>query len=141
MKLQKQLLATDCWRTCIAAILDMEASEVPHFYADQSLEAAEQNMRNAKVWLNARGYSLISFLLPETLSFEFVMQTVDHMAHDHHAIISGCSKTGLNHAVIVRDKHVVMDPLTGVSFGSQQPFKGPCKVGVNGWIVELVVKL
>lgn len=141
MKLQKQLLATDCWRTCIASILDMEANDVPHFYEDQSLAAAEQNMRNAKLWLKERGYSIISFMFPSEVDFDFVMQTVDHMAPDHHAIISGCSKARLNHAVIVRDKHVVMDPFTGVSFGSQQPFIGPCKRGVDGWIVELVVKL
>jgi hypothetical protein len=141
MKLQKQLLTTDCWRTCIASILDMDARNVPHFYQDQRIEVAEQNMAAAKVWLKEHGYSLISLALPDDLPFDFVLQTVDHIAPDHHAIISGRSRSGLNHAVIVRDKHVVMDPLTGSSFGSQQPFVGPCTHGTSAWLVELVVKL
>jgi hypothetical protein len=44
----------DCWRCCVAAILQVPAENVPHFLRDgRSLCADTQR------WLNARGYALV----------------------------------------------------------------------------------
>ncbi len=47
----------DCWRCCIAALLNMKRDDVPHFYDQTQFRSAEAD---AQEWLNARGYFLMS---------------------------------------------------------------------------------
>lgn len=47
----------DCWRCCIAALLNLPRDQVPHFYKETLVQSAETQ---AQAWLNERGYVLIS---------------------------------------------------------------------------------
>ncbi|WP_458763646.1 hypothetical protein [Cupriavidus basilensis] len=50
----------DCWRTCIACLLDLHPSEVPNF-----AEGGDQARgdRLARAWLKARGYNLVKMCM------------------------------------------------------------------------------
>ncbi|WP_434033700.1 hypothetical protein [Cupriavidus sp. a3] len=50
----------DCWRTCIACLLDLHPSQVPNFVEGVDQPAAE---KAARAWLKARGYNLIKLCM------------------------------------------------------------------------------
>ena len=77
MKLQKQLFPDhnpdegkfgDCYRTCIAILLDMDAADVPHFARLESTHEWSREKTNEVVreWLAERGYSMLSFVIHAT---------------------------------------------------------------------------
>ncbi|CAJ0698754.1 hypothetical protein [Ralstonia holmesii] len=47
----------DCWRTCIACLLDLHPSQVPHFCADGVSQATAD--ADCRAWLKERGYNLV----------------------------------------------------------------------------------
>lgn len=56
----------DCWRTCIACLLDMSPADVPHF-ADQDNPKADEQCRE---WLKERGFNLVKVcMFAESASF------------------------------------------------------------------------
>lgn len=141
MKIQKQLLENDCWRTCLAIVMNMNAKDVPHFYEDQSLENAVQALHKAKLWLLENNKTLFAVNLPPQLDFQTAIQTAQTIFPKYPVIISGESKIGLNHAVVVSPHGAIIDPYIGEVVHMNNPFKGPCKNGCYGWIVEVVVPL
>lgn len=50
----------DCWRCCIAAILQIPAEEVPHFVEIAIKEQCDGTDPLTQSWLNARGYWFVS---------------------------------------------------------------------------------
>lgn len=76
MKPQRQLILDhnieagrygDCFRTCIAILIEVDAAEVPHF-VEQAYQHGYGNDssyadRLAKRWLNERGYAMMSIHL------------------------------------------------------------------------------
>ena len=48
----------DCWRCCIAAVLQVPAEKVPHFLQEAKVQREDPDMLTQK-WLNDRGYLLI----------------------------------------------------------------------------------
>lgn len=140
MKVLKQLGPTDCWRTCVAMILDKDSPElVPHFYESQALENATKAIDDAKQWLRNCGYTMFSVLLPAELSVADARNMASQIFVDYPYILSGTSIAGLNHAVVVCASGAVIDPLTGGFVPNGNPFKGACTYGVNGWIIEVIV--
>ena len=73
MILQKQLIRHDpengqwgdCWRTCIACLLDLPAAEVPNFVGDACLNRQDQSAADAaaRTWLKERGYNIVKFCM------------------------------------------------------------------------------
>ncbi len=49
----------DCWRCCIAALINLPIDDVPHFQEIQDKHEGSA-IPDAQVWLNERGYILIS---------------------------------------------------------------------------------
>ena len=101
----------DCFRACIASLLDIRRSEVPHFYA--GLEGgqpvpghAEARMR---AWFAARGLYLIGV----PFEADDAAQVMEAMGARHpglHYILCGQSFKGRDHAVVARDMGIVHDP-------------------------------
>lgn len=136
MLLQKQLMSKDCWRTCIAAILNVEAKTVPHFY-DLAQWDADIGGEMGRKWLNDRGYHLISVQFGGDASFQDVLQIASTATNGLPYILSGIAKgSKQNHAIVCQGAEVIMDPLIGIS--NPKPFAGPCKEGF--WVLEIVVK-
>jgi hypothetical protein len=103
----------DCWRCCVAAILQRPAAEVPHFLADVvrdggSLEAHTQ------LWLNNQGYWLIqgrgayALIVPRWGG--------DKGGNFPQPPIIACGPTvrsrkpGQHHAVVMQNSRLVYDP-------------------------------
>lgn len=75
----------DCWRTCIAMILELQVEEVPHFLHDGLSNRIAQD--RARLWLADRGLGLISFNIHSDTNPEHT----EMMFGDSHYILSGRS--------------------------------------------------
>jgi hypothetical protein len=127
----------DCWRCCIATILDLPKEEVPHFYADFVANADASNEKaeaRTDAWLRERGLRLEHLTLPDVPFPE----CADAAPHVRYAMMCGlsprCGTTdpmaddAYYHVVVVdldavreRDlRYIVHDPAT--SEPSQTPF-------------------
>lgn len=99
----------DCWRCCVAALLDVPVETVPHFLRDgRSLCADTQR------WLNARGYALV-YTPGGDYPFGF---SFPGWGGDQRAPIPvlACGPTvrtkkrGFHHAVVMLHGELVFDP-------------------------------
>lgn len=96
----------DCHRTVIACILDLDASEVPHF-ADEDNADWE---RDCEAWLNARGLTAISIAYPGELDLKDIFEMIDAFNKGIAFILGGKSKLGSGHSVVCQSGNIVCDP-------------------------------
>lgn len=98
----------DCWRCCIAAILQMPAEAVPHFLLSSKENGFCSCDSDTQQWLNERGWCLV-----EARKFSFPRRSTG--AFDGLPVIS-CGPTersrgmGRHHAVVTIASKVVYDP-------------------------------
>lgn len=88
----------DCWRTCIACLLEIHPAEVPNFAAGGDQAKADVACRT---WLKARGYNLVRFCM--NADFDFSRVAADWF-DDTLYILCGASPNipGVAHCVIGR---------------------------------------
>ena len=107
---QAQLFDTDCFRTCVACLLDLEPWEVPDFVGDEDDRGGGQWWIAFGQWLSARGLAAVS-----------IHDQVGHSLtvwRDLYHVASAMGPRGRRHAVVGRleadDKelrwHLVHDP-------------------------------
>lgn len=97
----------DCFRTVIACLLDLERDTVPHFYhADVGTYAEQRVLINA--WLEERKFR--HFDLAWDKSLEDLLAWMGHMNPEAYWMLSGLSRTGVNHVVICKGGEIVWDP-------------------------------
>lgn len=91
----------DCWRTCIASILEVDRDDVPNFVEIEMEDEESTAWWDAtNEWLNERGFHLIELDL-----------NVQNWAPDGYTILSGRSPRGEhNHCVVGKGVEVVHDP-------------------------------
>lgn len=98
----------DCWRCCVAAVLQVPAESVPHFVRD-----SESCMADTQLWLNDRGFLLVAGGRGVTLGFHRWHGVKGEPAH-HPVISCGISprtaKPGQHHAVVKVNDVMVYDP-------------------------------
>lgn len=136
MKFQKQKfrhdpasgLYGDCHRTAIACILDLDASDVPHFMHPDVSATGDAAHIAAEAWLNERGLTQINMLFDGKCSVDDILSTVKNV--NPHArgtcfILGGQSRNGCNHSVVCCDGEIVCDPSIDNS-----GIIGPCD---DGW--------
>lgn len=99
----------DCWRCCIAAILQLPAAQVPHFLLDDSGNGGCSVDTKTQTWLNERGYVLLlsrAFGIPR-------MHGGNPLA-DYPRIVCGPSprskRMGAHHACVAIGQTIVYDP-------------------------------
>ena len=115
MKSQKQLfrhrpddgVIGDCWRTCIACLLDLLPDEVPHF-CDDCWDDGPTATARAKAFLATRGLSCIDYAISGEL--DDILRSVGQTNPGLHYMLCGKSRTGCNHLVICCDDGIVWDP-------------------------------
>lgn len=145
MKIQKGLIdhdpdsgrIGDCFRTCVACVLGMEAKDVPHFYGDIlpkdfTEKDALKVYNNLKKWLWGQGYSIVNTSMPGDFSYERVMEEIANWT-EMPVILTGSSGGGSNHSVVVYRGGVICDP----------SYDGPNLVGPHDggvWGAEILVK-
>ncbi len=112
MKLQRQLIIDhssedgrygDCYRTCIAILIGMEAVDVPHFVAAACKAGRDQSYADAlaSTWLRERGFRLLSIPLQDGPHINaFIDGLTDGMPY----ILTGASNSypGVAHCTIAQ---------------------------------------
>ncbi|MGO4151480.1 hypothetical protein [Cupriavidus sp. YAF13] len=123
----------DCWRTCIACLLDMAPAEVPNFAAGGDQEAADVACR---AWLKARGYNLVKFCMLA----EHAHAAADWF-DDTLYILCGASPNipGVAHCVIGRGAFEVVWDVARSGAGLAGPWED--EIGQRVYWVEFIVPL
>lgn len=122
----------DCFRTCMACLLDLQPSEVPHwFQMDQSappdqVDAAYFAMRD---WLRERGYGYFTAIYQGEL--ETVLECMAYHNPGVYYMLCGSSGSA-NHVVIGLGSQIVHD-----SNPEKPGLVGPCADGYY-WVHLLV---
>jgi hypothetical protein len=120
----------DCQRTCVAAILGMNAEDVPHFCDAPHYPQGHDEHWQARQdrWLAARGLgTMIVAYSGDTATLEDVLTWTSRQSPQVPMILAGTSKLGCNHVVVVLNGEIVCDP-SGNGIG------GPTKE--NTWEVS-----
>jgi hypothetical protein len=93
----------DCFRCCIASILELRADEVPHFYESRSESIATKLIQD---WLEPRGFRFLQIGL-ETNSY-FILE--DYLKFHHTVTGKSPRNQGLYHSVVGFGPEIVHDP-------------------------------
>jgi len=103
----------DCFRACIASLLDLEAAEVPHTDAEITFGEWDTMYRD---FLHDRGYRKIALPLVAS-SLEEALSITAGWADGLPYIFSGACRRGIAHAVIAQHGKIIHDPA-----GSAEPY-------------------
>lgn len=103
-------VAGDCWRCCVAAILQAPAETVPHFL-QQAIDSEQQNEdRITQQWLNERGM----WLLSGNGHGDYGMYFIGDKSKAPPLIACGPTRRsrrkGAHHAVVMLGEKMVYDP-------------------------------
>lgn len=109
----------DCYRACLASLLDLPAEAVPHFYAaGVSPEAAAAHSDR---WLAERGLVTFQILYPEATIVD-LLDDMDYLNEGKLYMLTGTSSFGNHHVVICSGGKIIHDP-------SGSGIVAPCKDG------------
>ena len=98
----------DCWRTCIACLLDRSPEDVPHIMVD-CWEDSETANRKTREYLATQGLDFIEYAMSPGSSFEDILSHVGTVNPDLHYLLSGTSSNGIGHSVICCNDAIVWD--------------------------------
>jgi hypothetical protein len=100
----------DCWRACIASVLNMEVGDVPNF-----CEVVKHHSDHAALyeetrrWLGERGVGMFRTYCTEHWELDKLLECFSAPNTNIPIIITGWSR-GDNHAVIAMNGRIVHDP-------------------------------
>ncbi len=121
-------ISGDCYRTAIACLLDRAPAEVPHFYDHNVAPGDGEQHRDA--WLAEQGWFRVAIAFNSDLVS--LLRMMEALNPGTYYILSGFSRTGVNHSVIGCGGEIVHDPsLTDAGI------VGPCDDGFY-WIELLL---
>jgi len=115
----------DCLRACIASILELPSSDVPHFYEDGNEKIFDEKVSG---FLGELGLALLN------LNY-FDLSIYPHATHGKtgiYHILSGYTERGTYHAVVGLDGSIVHDP---------HPSKAGLIGDKNEWQISFLVKI
>jgi hypothetical protein len=102
----------DCFRTCVACLLGLPAGNVPHFNDRLASDATPAEVyratKAADDWLGARGLRLVRVGYCGDL--DSVLDCLAKSNPGLPCILSGTSRNGVGHCVVVLDGAIVCDP-------------------------------
>lgn len=101
----------DCYRTCLATILDLPSEAVPHFYREENWERPAVAEQEARDWLGGRGLGSACFAYAgDSMDLATLLAITAGYAPGVPMILSGRSELGCNHAVVIMSGTIVCDP-------------------------------
>lgn len=103
----------DCYRTAIACLLEVEPTEVPHFYEDLGVERdlTPDEYQAPVRWLREMGFDLIeAYFDGDDIEVDDILAHQAVVNPGRYYILSGKSRNQVNHVVICRDDGIVWDP-------------------------------
>ncbi len=116
----------DCLRTAIACVLDLDRDEVPHFNDGSS--DTEKCGERANAWLASHELVLIAVPYPGEMPMAELLAQQEILNPGIHFLLSGMSRTGVNHCVVATSKGIDWDPSL-----ADAGIIGPCDDG-NWWL-------
>lgn len=109
----------DCWRACLASLLDLEPHQVPHFHDRGNPRAWEMT----REWLVGRGLCLVSVPIKEE-SPERATEFAGSICPDAHYLVTGRGHSGALHTVVCKGAEVVHDPTGSGLLGPNEEAEG-----------------
>jgi len=102
----------DCFRCCIASLLDLPAEDVPHFCDYDWEDKSPRWFVNLNRWLAPRGVSYIELPVADDGPDSVVkwLSSAAPFGFDVHHILGGTSPRGFDHAVVARNGVISHDP-------------------------------
>lgn len=156
MRFQKQLVQHnpdegrwgDCFRTCIAILLNMDAADVPHF-VQMAQEADPKGTKLscaslARTWLATKGYVMLSVAIKaeEPYTEELVQELTAGMPY-----ILTCKSPRFKdacHCVIAKNLNVLWCPVVGEPDAAERSKLTPWYEESTGagpfWSLDVIVK-
>lgn len=124
----------DCFRTCFAILLGVDAEEVPHFMGSGKFDPVLYDD-----WLEDNKLHVIRVIFPGETEQEQVMLSANIFGNGLPYILSGYSRTPSNHCVVCQGREIVCDPSLADSgiVGPQRNEDGSTEWWVE-WLVRLV---
>ncbi len=129
----------DCWRTCIACILNVPPNNIPHYYEQlwKEGENISQEVHAAtNEFLADAGYGVQYIEIPVQCDEEQLRVYISHYFKDMYVIV-GCNSKNGGHSVIMKGYDYMWDPAIDNS-----GCVGPMEDGYYwiGFLVDLVHK-
>lgn len=113
----KQAAHDDCYRACVAMVLGLPLSEVPHFYREAQAWPSSSPNRCPRIydhirdWARTRGFAAL--FLPAQQSLAYVLAQTCRLNAEAPFILGGQSIHGTGHAVVVCGGRIVHEPAPG----------------------------
>ena len=137
----------DCFKTCVAMLLGVDADQVPHFAKDAIDAGGDpgQAVQMLRDWLEPQGLGLGQFLYPPETTFSEIIASLSHHSPGIPFMVLGKSPRGdWGHVVVVQDGKVA-DPALGTwrDDPPEEILTGPAEGedGEKWWWVECIVRL
>lgn len=130
-------LIGDCFRTCVACIMDMMPEQVPHWVAefwDNKHKTCDTELvvKECNKWLRQFGYGYLEFPIGPDNTIEQLRGWLVKYTENNYVIV-GCTSANGGHAVVMKGEDYIWDPAQDNS-----GCKGPMSDGYF-WI-GLIVK-
>jgi hypothetical protein len=97
----------DCWRTCVACLLDKRPEEVPHF-VETCWDDAPEADRRLRAYLATQGLGMVQLAFGGKL--EDIQPWMKQMNPGVHYMLGGTSRIGVGHQVVCFEDAIVWDP-------------------------------
>ena len=129
----------DCYRTCVAVILGVDACEVPHVCEKGWKNVNDLDGVHAmREFLAGRGLGISKSVFNGDLSWQAFQKWMAQFNPNIPLIVTAMGGRGVNHCVVMVGGEVVCDPHTGKP--NPEPFSGPAETpeDVPLWWVEVI---
>ncbi len=98
----------DCFRACIASLMDMPAESVPHVLENYGAEEDADFIGRMNDWLRPHGFLFLEF--PTACDEDNLSRVSRGYFYDLHYVLLGTSPRGCNHNAIYKAGDLVHDP-------------------------------
>lgn len=101
----------DCWRTCIACLLDRRPETVPHFVKLGGWDNVASSNLLTRAWLQTeKKLDFIELPITGGTGLGGVLSMLGRFNPGIHYLLGGNSKNGCGHSVVCLDDQIVWDP-------------------------------
>lgn len=131
----------DCYRTCVAVVLGVAASAVPHVCEKGWCNEDDlDGLIAMREYLRGIGFGISKSVFHGDLSWRDFKKWMGRLNPDTAIIVTGETTKGTNHCVVMIGGEVVCDPITGGP--NRSPFCNSALAdGERHWWVEVIVPI
>jgi hypothetical protein len=128
----------DCYRTAVAIVMGVPASEVPHVCEKGWCNADDlDGLIAMRDFLRSKGFAISKSVFNGELTWPKFREWMAKFNPDSAIIVTGGTVRDTNHCVVMVGGEVICDPLTGLA--NQEPFsKAALADGELHWWVETI---